>query len=79
MFNYVSAEKRVPPDYPLRAIRGLVDDVLLTGHGLPLNVRGYRVQLSATSSKAAFGCHDHSRHAHTASAAGLSSSTGSRN
>jgi transposase len=28
MFSYVSAEQRVPPDHPLRAIRGLVDDVL---------------------------------------------------
>jgi transposase len=28
MFSYVSAEQRVPPDYPLRAIRALVDEVL---------------------------------------------------
>lgn len=28
LFSYVSAEQRVPPDHPLRAIRGLVDDVL---------------------------------------------------
>ena len=28
MFSYVSAEQRVPPDHPLRAIRGLVDEVL---------------------------------------------------
>ena len=28
MFSYVSAEQRVPADHPLRAIRGLVDDVL---------------------------------------------------
>jgi transposase len=28
MFSYVSAEQRVPPNHPLRAIRGLVDDVL---------------------------------------------------
>jgi transposase len=28
MFSYVSAEQRVPSDHPLRAIRGLVDDVL---------------------------------------------------
>jgi transposase len=28
MFSYVSAEERVPVDHPLRAIRGLVDDVL---------------------------------------------------
>lgn len=28
MFSYVSAEQRVPKDHPLRAIRGLVDDVL---------------------------------------------------
>jgi transposase len=28
MFSYVSAEQRVPVDHPLRAIRGLVDDVL---------------------------------------------------
>jgi len=28
MFCYVSAEHRVPPDHPLRAIRALVDDVL---------------------------------------------------
>ena len=28
MFSYVSAEQRVPQDHPLRAIRGLVDDVL---------------------------------------------------
>jgi len=28
MFSYVSAERRVPVDHPLRAIRGLVDDVL---------------------------------------------------
>jgi transposase len=28
MFSYVSAERRVPPDHPLRAIRRLVDDVL---------------------------------------------------
>jgi transposase len=28
MFSYVSAEERIPPDHPLRAIRGLVDEVL---------------------------------------------------
>jgi transposase len=28
MFSYVSAEERVPPDHPLRAIRALVDEVL---------------------------------------------------
>lgn len=28
MFSYESAEQRVPQDHPLRAIRGLVDDVL---------------------------------------------------
>jgi transposase len=28
MFSYVSAEQRVPADHPLRAIRGLVDEVL---------------------------------------------------
>jgi transposase len=28
IFSYVSAEQRVPPDHPLRAIRTLVDDVL---------------------------------------------------
>src|SRR5215218_9623389 len=28
MFSYLSAEQRVPPDHPLRAIRALVDDVL---------------------------------------------------
>ena len=28
MFSYVSAEQRVPPDHPLRAIRALVDEVL---------------------------------------------------
>jgi transposase len=28
MFSYVSPEQRVPPDHPLRAIRGLVDEVL---------------------------------------------------
>ena len=28
MFSYVSAEKRVPADHPLRAIRSLVDEVL---------------------------------------------------
>jgi len=28
MFSYVSAEERIPPDHPLRAIRTLVDDVL---------------------------------------------------
>jgi len=28
MFSYVSAERRVPADHPLRAIRGLVDEVL---------------------------------------------------
>jgi transposase len=28
MFSYVSAEQRVPPDHPLRAIRALVDAVL---------------------------------------------------
>jgi transposase len=28
MFSYVSAEQRVPPDHPLRAIRALVDGVL---------------------------------------------------
>jgi transposase len=28
MFSYVSAEQRVPPDHPLRAIRTLVDEVL---------------------------------------------------
>ena len=27
MFSYVSAEQRVPPDHPLRAIRHLVDEV----------------------------------------------------
>jgi transposase len=28
MFSYVSAEQRVPPEHPLRAIRALVDEVL---------------------------------------------------
>src|SRR3954447_15931887 len=28
MFSYVSPEQRVPSDHPLRAIRGLVDDIL---------------------------------------------------
>jgi hypothetical protein len=28
MFSYVSAEHRVPPNHPLRAMRSLVDDVL---------------------------------------------------
>lgn len=28
MFSYVSAEQRVPPDHPLRAVRTLVDEVL---------------------------------------------------
>lgn len=28
MFSYVSAEERIPPDHPLRAIRALVGDVL---------------------------------------------------
>ncbi|MEO7890992.1 MAG: IS5 family transposase [Vicinamibacterales bacterium] len=28
MFSYVSAEQRVPPDHPLRAIRTLVDEIL---------------------------------------------------
>src|SRR5438105_11053471 len=28
MFSYVSAERRVPSDHPLRAIRALVDEVL---------------------------------------------------
>src|SRR5207253_4785862 len=28
MFSYVSAEKRVPADHPLRAIRSVVDEVL---------------------------------------------------
>ena len=28
LFSYVSPEQRVPQDHPLRAIRGLVDDVL---------------------------------------------------
>ncbi|MEZ5842119.1 MAG: transposase, partial [Hyphomicrobiaceae bacterium] len=28
LFSYVSAEQRVPPDHPLRAIRRLVDEVL---------------------------------------------------
>jgi transposase len=28
MFSYVTAEQRVPPDHPLRAIRRLVDDIL---------------------------------------------------
>ncbi len=28
MFSYVSAEERIPPDHPLRAIRALVDEVL---------------------------------------------------
>jgi hypothetical protein len=28
MFSYISAEQRVPMDHPLRAVRGLVDEVL---------------------------------------------------
>jgi hypothetical protein len=28
MFSYVSAEKRVPADHPLRAIRTFVDEIL---------------------------------------------------
>ena len=28
MFSYVSAEERIPPDHPLRAIRALVDEIL---------------------------------------------------
>src|SRR5262245_37197705 len=28
MFSYVSAEERVPPDHPLRAIRSFVDEIL---------------------------------------------------
>ena len=28
MFSYVSPEQRVPPDHPLRPIRGMVDEVL---------------------------------------------------
>jgi transposase len=28
MFSYISAEERIPPDHPLRAIRGLVDEIL---------------------------------------------------
>ena len=28
MFSYISPEARVPRDHPLRAIRGLVDEVL---------------------------------------------------
>jgi transposase len=28
LFSYVSAEQRVPPDHPLRAIRALVDEIL---------------------------------------------------
>ena len=28
MFSYISAEKRVPKDHPLRAIRKMVDDIL---------------------------------------------------
>src|SRR5262245_56451271 len=28
MFSYVSAEERVPPDHPLRAIRSFVDGIL---------------------------------------------------
>ena len=28
MFSYVSAEERVPPDHPLRAIRTFVDEIL---------------------------------------------------
>ena len=28
MFSYVSAERRVPPDHPMRVIRALVDDGL---------------------------------------------------
>src|SRR3954471_7921341 len=28
MFSYVSAEERVPPDHPLRAIRAFVDEIL---------------------------------------------------
>jgi transposase len=28
MFSYVSPEQRVPPDHPLRAIRGFVDETL---------------------------------------------------
>jgi hypothetical protein len=28
MFSYVSPEQRVPPDHPLRVIRGLADEAL---------------------------------------------------
>ena len=28
MFSYVSAEKRVPPDHPLRSVRKTVDEIL---------------------------------------------------
>ena len=28
MFSYVSPEQRVPPDHPLQAIRGFVDEAL---------------------------------------------------
>ena len=28
MFSYLSPEERVPPDHPLRVIRGLVDPIL---------------------------------------------------
>ena len=29
MFSYVSPERRIPKDHPLRAIRALVDDFLV--------------------------------------------------
>jgi transposase len=28
MFSYVSAEERVPPDHPLRAVRTFIDEIL---------------------------------------------------
>lgn len=39
MFSYVSAERRIPADHPLRPMRALVDEAL---KGRPLAFRGNR-------------------------------------
>ena len=46
MFSYVSAEQRVPMDHPLRAIRGLVDEVL---HDMTRKFDGLYASVGRTS------------------------------